>query len=106
MGHGIVPDDASWGTFIWIIAAFITTTIFLALSLQTILARLRRWAREAENAVKPKLNPRRAPDAENMQHSSSTSALALNHLRDALRLRKQNKSRPEDLADVEMANGN
>ncbi|KAH8648735.1 hypothetical protein BGZ60DRAFT_390281 [Tricladium varicosporioides] len=42
MGHGIVPPTASWGTFGWLVAVFVLGTILFALSLQVIIARLRR----------------------------------------------------------------
>jgi len=42
MGHGIVPDDAGWGTFGWLIIVFLLVTIIFALSLQVIIGRIRR----------------------------------------------------------------
>ena len=104
MGHGIVPDDASWGTFIWVIAAFIITTIVCALSLQTILATLRRWVKDSEKAVRSKLASRRKPDAEKVKQSSSAAVPTFEMLRSTLSLRKRSRGRPENQADIEMAN--
>jgi hypothetical protein len=42
MGHNIVPNDAGWGTFGWLIAEFLLVTVIFALSLQIIIGRLRR----------------------------------------------------------------
>ena len=42
MGHNIMPNDAGWGTFGWLIAVFLLVTVGFALSLQIIIGRLRR----------------------------------------------------------------
>jgi len=42
MGHGIVPPDAGWGTFLWLISVFVVVTVAFALSLQVIIGKLRR----------------------------------------------------------------
>ncbi|KAK0642174.1 hypothetical protein B0T16DRAFT_462179 [Cercophora newfieldiana] len=41
MGHDIVPTDAGWASFIWLLAVFIIATIASALSLQFVIERLR-----------------------------------------------------------------
>jgi hypothetical protein len=45
MGHNIVPNDAGWGLFGCLIAAFLVATLIFALSLMVILPRLRRVRR-------------------------------------------------------------
>lgn len=104
MGHGIVPDDASWGTFMWVIAAFIITTVFFALSLQTILASLRRWTKGVEKIVKPKTNSGRTPHIQKLLESSSTGVSTLESIRYVLKARKRSRGRQAHLKDVEMAN--
>jgi hypothetical protein len=42
MGHNIIPNDAGWGLFGVLIAAFLVVTLIFALSLKVILPRLRR----------------------------------------------------------------
>jgi hypothetical protein len=42
MGHNIVPSGAGWATFGWLTGVFVLGTIIFALSLQVIIARLRR----------------------------------------------------------------
>ena len=42
MGHNIVPKDAGWGLFGWLIAVFLLVTVVFALSLQIIIGRVRR----------------------------------------------------------------
>jgi hypothetical protein len=42
MGHNIVPNDAGWPLFGWLIAVFLLVTVIFALSLQIIIGRLRR----------------------------------------------------------------
>ena len=42
MGHGIVPDDAGWEAFGWLIVVFLFGTVLFALSLQHILSTLHR----------------------------------------------------------------
>lgn len=41
MGHGIVPTDAGWEPFIWLLTIFIIATIASALSLQFVIERFR-----------------------------------------------------------------
>ncbi|KAK4443437.1 hypothetical protein QBC34DRAFT_443388 [Podospora aff. communis PSN243] len=41
MGHDIVPTDAGWAAFIWLLAVFIMATIASALSLQFVIERFR-----------------------------------------------------------------
>ncbi|EXJ75798.1 uncharacterized protein A1O5_00305 [Cladophialophora psammophila CBS 110553] len=36
MGHGIVPDSAGWGTFMWALAVFLVATLIFVKSLQLI----------------------------------------------------------------------
>ncbi len=48
MGHGIVPDNAGWGAFGWLVAVFLLATMIFALSLQVIIRRLRRVGKEID----------------------------------------------------------
>lgn len=61
MGHGIVPDEASWSTFIWVLAAFIIATIAFALSLQFVIERLRGLGRFAHRVFVARRPARLAP---------------------------------------------
>jgi hypothetical protein len=42
MGHGIIPTEAGWDTFGWLIAVFLVGTILFALSLEFIIRYIRR----------------------------------------------------------------
>jgi hypothetical protein len=100
MGHGIVPDDASWGTFMWVIAAFIITTVFLALSLQTILTKVRHCVKRVEKIIKPKPNPSQTLHTQKA-HGGSSSAFEI--IRHGLESRRRNRSKQAHLEDVELA---
>jgi len=42
MGHRIVPDSAGWPEFGWLIVVFVIGTVIFALSLQALIAKMRR----------------------------------------------------------------
>jgi len=104
MGHGVVPDDASWGTFMWVIAVFIITTVFFALSLQKILASVRHWTKGAQKIANLKPKSARTSHVQKLHGGSSTGVSALESLRHLIQARKRGMRRQAHVEDVETAN--
>jgi hypothetical protein len=97
MGHGIVPDSAGWGTFGWLIVAFVLATIVFALSLQVIIGRLRRAGKAIDRIFVSVVT--KATDASASQ--GSISAVKLRNAPFQIRRRRQNRDPQEkDLESV------
>jgi hypothetical protein len=96
MGHNIVPNDAGWGLFGWLIAVFLLVTVVFALSLRVIIGRLRRAGKAIDKVFIDPVKPLRDDQASEM----STALAPIRVLRQALGSRKK-RERDIQMKDIE-----
>jgi len=89
MGHGIVPDDAGWGTFGWLIVVFLLVTMVFALSLQVIIGRIRRLGKTIDRIFVGVITT--ATDASASASQSSMSAVKIPTAAFQIKRRRRNR---------------